>query len=78
MQSVLQYADPNPACIRYRGQREHESRLNLTDGYLWLWSFVPSSQKLIAFQNYKVISVWKFRLSHSFQWLLLAAATVEI
>ncbi len=24
-----------------------ESRFNLTDGYLWLWSFVPSSQKWI-------------------------------
>ena len=43
---------------------------------VWLWSFVPSSQKWIASQNCQV-EISKLHLSHCFQWLLLAATMVE-
>ncbi len=55
-----------------------ESKFNLTDGYLWLLSFVPSIKSDVISQNYQVISASKLRLSHSVQWLLFATTTVEI
>ena len=36
-----------------------ESRFNLTDGYLWLWSFIPSSQKWIRLS--KLPSYFSFK-----------------
>ncbi len=55
------------------------SRFILTAcGYLWLWSFVPSSQKWIRLLNCQ--SYFSFRTPifpiHGFQWLMLAVTTI--
>ena len=48
-----------------------ESRFNLTDGYLWLWSFVPSSQKWIRLPKFP--SYFSYKTSYFPQFSMAVA-----